>query len=213
MQRRSDASTSARVNYADCPFCQFDTVTDYILQESPHFLIVADHAPILEGHLLIIPREHYACYGDVPAALDEELRLLKAQVQHFFELQYASPLYWEHGVFHQTVFHAHLHCFPFGHIRYQPGELYPGQLIHNQNDIRTWYQERGHYFFMDDTEHGYIFPPDAQYYFHIMKEVLAPGIAANGKSFPWSPSELRQLEGRPLVATLIARWQQFQELL
>ncbi len=48
----------------DCVFCHRSEITD-ILKETPHFWLAADHAPLVEGHLLVIPKQHYACYGDV----------------------------------------------------------------------------------------------------------------------------------------------------
>src|SRR5260370_27984373 len=91
--------------------------TVYILKEPPNFPLGADHAPVVEGHILIIPKHHYACYGEVHARLDDELLVLKCEVQCFFTQFYAPVVFWEHGIFRQTVYHAHLHCFPWGKTR------------------------------------------------------------------------------------------------
>ena len=112
MQNGSRASLNAETNNIDCAFCQRSDIAANILKETTAFLVVADHAPLVEGHILIIPKSHYACYGEVPAELDAELLALKREVQEFFAQYYAPAVFWEHGVFRQTVFHAHLHCFP-----------------------------------------------------------------------------------------------------
>src|SRR5947209_18147100 len=106
MRNGSHASWDAEVDRANCAFCQRSDFAANILKETPTFLVVADHAPLVEGHILIIPRQHYACYGAVPAELDAELDVLKQQVQQFFAQFYAPTVFWEHGVFRQTVFHA-----------------------------------------------------------------------------------------------------------
>lgn len=212
MQRRSHASADAQNTRKDCVFCQLDTIATYILKETTNFRIVADHAPLVEGHLLIIPKEHYACYGAVPAELDDELLSLKQEVRLFFERYYVSPVYWEHGVFRQTVFHAHLHCFPFGDIGYVPDPKQRWQRVHSQSDIRDWYSKHGYYFYMEDNKQALLFAPNMDDYIYIIRDVLGKGVAARNKRFTLPrTSEQRQREGKPLIAALTARWQQFQQ--
>ena len=136
MQNGSHVSLNAETNTIDCAFCQRSDIAGNILKETPAFLVVADHAPLIEGHILIIPKHHYACYGEVPAELDAELLALKSEVQVFFAQYYAPAIFWEHGVFRQTVFHAHLHCFPFGNTDYDIAERLHNLIVHSQDDIR-----------------------------------------------------------------------------
>src|SRR5260221_416096 len=96
-----------------CAFCARETLAP-MLAEAEHFFLLADHAPLVEGHLLIIPRAHYACFGALPVDLEDELLVLKARVRAFFVARYQTPAFFEHGVFRQTVPHAHLHALPFG---------------------------------------------------------------------------------------------------
>jgi diadenosine tetraphosphate (Ap4A) HIT family hydrolase len=197
----------------DCPFCQINDITAYILHESEHFRIVADHAPLIEGHLLIIPKLHYACYGAVPATLDDELIALRKQVTHFFATYYISPAYWEHGVFRQTVFHAHLHCIPIGPVRYAIEQMRHALVVSSQEDIRSWYREYGHYFYTGDNDQAFLFPPNPNDYMHIIKDVLGAGVAAQTNSPPqWRPPQQRQVEGKPLIESLMTKWHAFQKM-
>ncbi len=210
MQYRSGASANAQALHPNCVFCQLDNIAAYILKETTNFRIIADHAPLLEGHMLIVPKEHHACYGAVPAGLDSELASLKQEVEEFFNQFYAAPVYWEHGVFRQTVFHAHLHCFPFGQIAYIPGKDTHSHIIHSQDDIRDWYSKHSHYFYMEDSQQALLFAPNMDDYIHIIRNVLGAGVAArNGVSHPRSPQQ-RQSEGAPLIASLMAKWQLFR---
>jgi diadenosine tetraphosphate (Ap4A) HIT family hydrolase len=212
MQRRSSAPADAQTTHSDCEFCQLDSIAMYILKETANFRIVADHAPLIEGHLLIIPRQHYACYGAVPAELDDELLSLKQEVRLFFEQYYAPPVYWEHGVFRQTVFHAHLHCFPFGDIGYVPDPKQHWQRVYSQADIRDWYNKHGYYFYMEDSKQALLFAPNMDDYMYIIRDVLGAGVAARNKRFtPPRSSQQRQLEGKPLIEALTVKWQQFQQ--
>jgi diadenosine tetraphosphate (Ap4A) HIT family hydrolase len=198
-------------NWTACAFCQRSRVTANILQESPHFLIVADHAPLIEGHILIIPKEHHTCYGAVPAALDAELFALKQEVGRFFEQYYAPIVFWEHGVFRQTVFHAHLHCFPFGGTQYNASEQVHSLVVYAQDDLRHWYNTCGHYFYMEDARGALLFAPELDRYTHIVKDVLTAGVAARSQQVGWRSQQQRLEEGEPLIQATFDKWRRFQQ--
>ena len=65
-----------------CAFCERARL-ESVLFESDNFFLLVDHAPLVEGHLLIIPREHYACYGALPVELEDELLALKRRASSF----------------------------------------------------------------------------------------------------------------------------------
>jgi diadenosine tetraphosphate (Ap4A) HIT family hydrolase len=211
MQQGSSVSLNDSTPQSDCSFCQQDRIAPYVLKETPAFRLVADHAPLVEGHLLIIPKDHYACYGATPAPLDAELADLKEEVQKFFSQFYASCVFWEHGVFRQTVFHAHLHCFPFGKMSYDLATNLHQQIIHSQNDIRSWYASQGHYFYLEDARHALLFAPNMDHYLHVIREVLWPGASAHNGHRQWRSQQQRYEEGEPLIQATITRWQQFQQ--
>lgn len=193
----------------DCAFCQPSSI-HYVLKETPHFLLVADHAPLVEGHLLIIPKDHYTCYGDVPAALDEELFALKQEVQQFFAQAYAPPVFWEHGVFKQTVFHAHLHCFPWGRTGYRLEQALHGSVVTTQEDIRSWYREHGHYFYMEDAEVALLFEPDMSRYLSVVKDVFIRGMSLHGGKAEWRSPQQRYEERLPIIQAINRHWEIYQ---
>jgi diadenosine tetraphosphate (Ap4A) HIT family hydrolase len=211
MYNGSRASLDTETTKTDCTFCQRHEIAPYILKETARFRIVADHAPLVEGHLLIMPRHHYACYGAVPAGLDKELLMLKGEVQDFLAQFYAPVIFWEHGIFRQTVFHAHLHCFPFGDITYDLSKELHEEVIQSQHDIRAWYTTRGHYFFLQDGHHALLFPPQMDTYVHIIQEVLWSGASARNGHTSWRSPQQRYEEGRAQIVSMIAKWRVFQE--
>lgn len=195
-----------------CAFCQSYELADNVLKETTLYRLVADFAPLVEGHLLIIPKTHYACYGAVPTALDAELFALKQEVQNFFARYYAPSIFWEHGVFHQTVFHAHLHCFPFGDLHYDTALNIHEQIVRTQDDIRAWYDTHGHYFYLHDSTQAYLFAPNSAVYQQVARGVLWAGVTASyGGHVGWRSSQQRQVQGMPLIEATKARWQQFQQ--
>lgn len=211
MQSGSNVSLCKEVTREDCPFCQRRDLVNYILKETAHFRIVTDHAPLVEGHVLIIPRSHYTCYGDVPETLDTELYALKQEVQQFFLQYYAAPVFWEHGIYHQTVFHAHLHCFPFGDIHYDLSENLHDELVTSQDDLRSWYRTRGEYFYLEDSQHAMLFPPVTERYHRIIHGVLSRGVISRTGSIGWrSPHERYEL-GKSLIQATKIKWSAFEQ--
>lgn len=211
MQNGRPTSLEAEVDRTHCAFCQQTVLTAYILKETPNFRIITDHAPLVEGHLLIIPKTHYACYGDIPATLDQEFFALKDEVKEFFAEYYSPVVYWEHGVFRQTVYHAHLHCFPFGQVDYDLGEELHTQVVHTQNDIREWYEKLGAYFYMEDSRNALIFKPEVETYMRIIQEVLWRGARSHNGHREWRSPQQRYEDGRPLIEAVSSHWRTFQE--
>jgi diadenosine tetraphosphate (Ap4A) HIT family hydrolase len=211
MHSESNVSSQAYTLKPGCPFCQHSSIADHILKETPAFRILADHAPLVPGHLLIVPRNHYTCYGDVPSTLDDELLALRREVQRFFVRYYEPTVFWEHGIFHQTVFHAHLHCFPFGETHYDPSTHLHELIVSAQEDIRAWYTTRGEYFYLEDIHTAFLFAPRQDAYQYIIRNVLWQAAMTRNKQTAALPSLLRQQLSRPLIQDVQAKWQLFQE--
>ncbi|HLZ62902.1 MAG TPA: HIT family protein [Ktedonosporobacter sp.] len=211
MQGGNNASSDAVSTQKDCIFCQKHGIARNILKETASFRLVADHAPLVPGHLLIIPKDHYTCYGDVPSALDEELYTLKREVQQFLTRFYAPIVFWEHGIFRQTVFHAHLHCFPFGAIEFDPSEGLHEIVVTSQDDIRAWHAQHGQYFYLEDRQRALLFTPQVERYLHVVQQVLWPGAVSRNGTTKWRSPQQRQEEGEPLIQAVIAHWRAFQQ--
>jgi diadenosine tetraphosphate (Ap4A) HIT family hydrolase len=208
MLNGSNVSFGTRSNGTNCAFCN-RTDIPFVLKETPNFLIAADHAPLVEGHILIIPKQHYACYGEVPAELDAELSALKHEIQRFFAQFYAPAVFWEHGIFRQTVFHAHLHCFPFGMTGYDLDEQLHNLVVTSQEDIRQWYATQGHYFYMEDASIALLFAPEMDRYLGIVKTMFWRGIASRSGKVEWHTPQQRYEEGAPRIEALSGKWRAF----
>lgn len=192
-----------------CPFCHRDRLS-IVLEQTPHFFLLVDHAPLVKGHLLLVPRAHYACYGAVPAGLDGEFAGLKARVVAFLRGAYGPVAFFEHGIFRQTVYHAHLHALPFGALAVDMEHLLAGggRRVHSADDVRTWYAERGQYFYLEQPATGdrpgdaALFPPHEAQYRHVLGTLRA----AAGRHTPFQPQPLRQATGRPKMRSLAEAW-------
>jgi diadenosine tetraphosphate (Ap4A) HIT family hydrolase/8-oxo-dGTP pyrophosphatase MutT (NUDIX family) len=130
--------------------------------ETPQFLVVCDRAPLVPGHLLLIPRPHLACYGALPRRLYSEFRALKARIAAFLAEAFAPPVFFEHGVVAQTVPHAHLHAVParlgtpLAPILAR-GDTAPARGL---GSLRRWYGGRRPYVYYEEDDRGYLLAPD-----------------------------------------------------
>jgi diadenosine tetraphosphate (Ap4A) HIT family hydrolase len=206
-------SADPEVLRADCVFCQRNAIATNILKETPHFRLVADHAPLVEGHILIIPKLHYACYGALPAELDTEFLALKQEAQQFLQQYYRPPIFWEHGIFHQSVFHAHLHCFPFGALEQKQYDLcqqLAAETVQTLDDVRVWYAAKGQYFYLEPDK-AFLYAPRTDEYIRIIQGIFWPKVSALNHQKMWHSSQQRQKEGTSRIAATFAKWRLFEE--
>jgi diadenosine tetraphosphate (Ap4A) HIT family hydrolase len=92
-----------------------------VLLESENFVVIADVAPIVEGHLLIIPKAHGFALSSLEPPLLEELASLQDRVVAAQARAYTRPILFEHGAGAAAgssvacIDHAHLHVVPVQH--------------------------------------------------------------------------------------------------
>jgi len=57
----------------DCVFCKIVRGHEEIIMENENFVVVKDIYPKVEGHLLVISKEHYDTFLDMPSEIYEDL--------------------------------------------------------------------------------------------------------------------------------------------
>jgi len=97
---------------ADCIFCQ----KDELVLENELAKAFWDLHPVREGHLLIVPKQHYATYFDVPAETRQAMDALTFVAKDFLDDKF-HPAGYNIGInvnaaAGQTVQHAHIHLIP-----------------------------------------------------------------------------------------------------
>ena len=187
-----------------CAFCAPAQLTA-TMAETEHFRVVADHAPLVPGHTLVMPHAHFACYGVVPAAWDDELAALRQRITAFLTMHYQAVVWFEHGIFHQTVYHAHLHAMPLGAVApsvVRDPDL-QGHPIATRNDLRTWYAAHGAYTYLEEPDStAALFLPEEMRYRHLLHTLHS----RTARREAWQGPHERFQHGQLRVTALLDQW-------
>lgn len=98
-----------------CAFCE-NIDKDRILFETSEWIAMYDAYPVSKGHVLIIPKEHYETYFDLPDRLKDSLQYRIKQVKEILDNKFYPDGY-NIGcncgeAAGQSVMHFHLHIIP-----------------------------------------------------------------------------------------------------
>lgn len=135
----------------NCPHCDFNSFAfKYPLEETTDFRVVCDVHPLTEGHILIIPKTHLSCIGEFNKKLIDEFIKLYQKYSQFLKKEYGRIAVFEHGKLGQTVFHSHVHLFPFnGNVSdiIPEGMSYLTKLA-DISQLRDVFRKNGQYLFL-----------------------------------------------------------------
>lgn len=107
-----------------CRFCDTLTMTvptekwNTALLESPNFVVLPSLGALVEGWLLVVPKQHALCVGALSAFVLDELNEIKDAISLALERVYGPICAFEHGPSKPntavgcSVDHAHLHLVP-----------------------------------------------------------------------------------------------------
>ena len=102
----------------DCIFCKIvkkEIKSDFV-EESNSFIVIKDINPVSEGHLLVIPKKHYATLLDIPDKMGAEMlnfikkvssKLLDSKKGDGFNIVMNNL-----PSAGQLVMHSHIHIIP-----------------------------------------------------------------------------------------------------
>ncbi|MFH0773355.1 MAG: HIT domain-containing protein [bacterium] len=134
----------------NCPHCDTKSFAlKFPLQETHNFWVICDVHPLTKGHILIMPKKHFSCFGEYPQFLLDEFHTLYKKCSNFLLDSYGSVSSFEHGKIGQTVFHSHIQMFPYSGIETQIVQEGPSVLtkIKDINELRNVFEEKGMYLF------------------------------------------------------------------
>ena len=98
-----------------CVFCE-DIEKDRVLFETTQWIAMYDKYPVSKGHVLLIPKEHYKTFFDLPEQLTNSIPYWIKHIKNILDDKY-HPSGYNIGVncgksAGQTVMHCHIHIIP-----------------------------------------------------------------------------------------------------
>lgn len=102
----------------DCIFCKIAAgeIPSATMYEDEDFRVILDVGPAAKGHMLVLPKEHYADILEMPEELvGKAFVLAKRMAQKMeavLECDGINVLQNNHEAAGQTVFHFHIHLIP-----------------------------------------------------------------------------------------------------
>ena len=150
---------------ARCSFCDRRAFEDRLIFESANFLVFPTKGQIVEGYVLLVPKRHTICIGELSDAELDEFIALKSRVRDSTVSAYhRPPIIFEHGVVGQSVKHAHVHAVP------AETDLFPRivadfpdyQRITSLHALAEVFQREGPYLYYENAQ-------SEMFLFHIFK--------------------------------------------
>lgn len=149
-----------------CPHCPGGIGLDYILYEDDFFYIVCDAHPLVEGHILIITKEHISCIGAMDSTRIKQFERLYNLTKQFLKTKYGSCIVFEHGIVGQTVFHAHVHFLPCNN---KMNDIYGGEnkkrltKLKSLDELKLIFDNNKKYLFLDINDGLWLVEPSLGY--------------------------------------------------
>ena len=101
-----------------CIFCEIAShaAPAYILYEDEDIIAFLDRYPITEGHALVLPKEHYSRFDDIPEPLVAKMfrivRRLNGKIRGSMKTTAAHISINDGVAANQLVPHTHVHIIP-----------------------------------------------------------------------------------------------------
>ncbi len=102
----------------DCIFCKIAAgeIPAATLYENEEFRVILDAGPAAKGHMLVLPKEHYADILEMPEELVGKAftvaKKMAVKMEEELECDGINVLQNNHEAAGQTVFHFHIHLIP-----------------------------------------------------------------------------------------------------
>ena len=118
----------------NCIFCKIAAgeIPSATLYEDDEFRVILDVSPAAKGHMLVLPKEHYANICEMPQELTGKAFIVAKKMAEKMEKVLGcdgiNVIQNNHEAAGQTVFHFHIHLIPRSkkdnvNVTWKPGTL------------------------------------------------------------------------------------------
>ncbi len=99
---------------SECVFCDKNKITTDFVYEDNVVMAFMDMNPINEGHILIIPKEHYLDADEIPDEILSHIMIISKKIVSALKEIYKPNGYsiMQNGGEFNDIGHYHLHIFP-----------------------------------------------------------------------------------------------------
>lgn len=156
-------------------------VEECVLFESDTLYVGVDISPLCRGHVLLITREHYFNFYELPWRIKKEVQKLQNCLRKLYKEIYGKNiLFFEHGsnkpgTAGSSIDHAHLHCIPFDGDVKETLDVLLGMGVECDILKESEYKNEFSYVYIDDGENKIIYKVenlDSQFLRRILTEQL-----------------------------------------
>lgn len=147
-----------------CIFCNYELMRGDILWESENFFVKVGVGILGPGHIMIVTKKHITCFAELPKQLRKEFMLLKKDVFKRIKSNFSEPIIYEHGVYSQSIKHAHIHFVPIRNKLYNLENLKKNisndiktRKANNIFNVESIFNEEGSYFYLEENGQKWIF--------------------------------------------------------
>lgn len=148
----------------ECIFCEIDKIKPNIIWESKIFFVKVGVGILAPGHIMLISKEHLSCFAALPGEQSKEFLSMKERIADKIKSNFSEPIIFEHGIYGQTVNHAHLHFIPneseFYNIENIGNKIFKNFKSTRLNDlfeIRDVFEKEGSYIYLEEKNEKFVF--------------------------------------------------------
>ncbi len=96
-----------------CPFCNLSKVANRVIFETKNFTFFYDRNPVVQGHAILIPKNHIRRENEIPKEYEKEyIEANKKAYNHISDEYGNEPLTFTNAPQDQSVQHLHKHFVP-----------------------------------------------------------------------------------------------------
>lgn len=109
-----DIVNVAPKNRPDCIFCNKENISTDFVYEDDWVMAFMDMDPINEGHILLVPKDHYLDVDEIPPEILSHLMHISQKIVSALKEVYRPDGYsiMQNGGAFNDIGHYHLHIFP-----------------------------------------------------------------------------------------------------
>nr|CAG4714940.1 unnamed protein product [Naegleria fowleri] len=99
-----------------CVFCNSDVIAEGLIEESEHFVALYNIRPVFPGHSLIIPKQHFTRFSDIPVSHAQDfvqfIQRVVTALKSLHQTDSVEFLIQEGELSGQSISHLHVHLLP-----------------------------------------------------------------------------------------------------